>query len=66
MKATVIYHGDPTVGIFDGHYDLEIPEFDDLYREEIREKIKELYSYIDEDWPVDVRFEDDVFEDDKL
>lgn len=60
MKAYVHFNADPSVGCFPYGYDIEIPTFEEECREEIREKIKELYNFLDGEFLVSyVMFDDE-------
>lgn len=61
-KAFVHYNNDPSVGMFPFGYEIEVnidkPELEEL--NEIREKIKELYEFIEGEKPSYVMFDFEV------
>ncbi len=59
-KVYVHFAGDPSVGISSYGYDLNIPPFEPEDREEVRQKIIDLYGWLDgESNPSFVIFTDD-------
>lgn len=59
MKAYIHFNADPSVGCFPYGYNIEIPTFEEEYREEVREKIKALYNDLDGDFGVSYVIFDD-------
>ncbi len=59
MKALVYFPNDPSVGIWSTYYTLEIPQFDNEFREEYRKKIKDLYEDMDSEFICIVYFGDE-------
>ncbi len=59
MKATAVFDGDSSVGIFGYSFDMEVPEFDEEFREEVRAKIKETYDWLDGEFTCQVYFSDE-------
>lgn len=57
MTVTILFPGDPSVGIFAHSYDMTIPEIDDEYREETRQQIKKLYEELDQEGRCQVIFQ---------
>lgn len=59
-KVTIIFHGDPSVGIFPYSFEMTIPRIaieDD--RELSREQIKELYFQLEGEYRPEVIFDDE-------
>jgi hypothetical protein len=61
MKVTIYFSADPSVGIFPYSYEMEIPTFDNEYREEIRKQIKDLYTELDGEFITKIIFSDEQF-----
>jgi hypothetical protein len=70
MKVTIYFPNDPSVGIFSTWYGMEIPDFREFgmnekelreFREEMRDKIKSLYTELDGEFTCRVWFEDENF-----
>jgi hypothetical protein len=47
MTVYVHFAADPSVGIFPYGFSLEIPDFEEDYREQVREDIKKFYTELD-------------------
>lgn len=62
MTATILFHGDRSVGISSYYYTAEIPEFEPEYREETRELLKKLYTELDGEFYPSVYFEDETID----
>ncbi len=59
-KVYVHFAGDPSVGISSYGYDLAIPDFENMDREEVRQKIIDFYTWLDGEYkPIFVIFTDD-------
>lgn len=58
-KVYIIYFGDSSVGIKYAYHEMTIPEFEESEREEIRQKIKQLYEWLDGEYRVTVNFGDE-------
>ncbi len=67
-KVTILFHGDPSVGIFPYSYEMTIPRvaIDEPWREEVRREIKNLYSALDQEFWPEVHFDDEMKEIDQL
>lgn len=63
MKKVLIYFaGDSSVGINPYFYTMEIPEFEEEYREEIRKSILELYESLDGEFKPKVFFDGETID----
>ncbi len=59
MKVSIHFTADSSVGIFPYTYSMEIPQFEEEYREETRQMIKSLYTELDGDFTPQIWFEDE-------
>ena len=59
MKAVAYFEGDPTVGIRSYYYELEVPPFEEEYREHTRELVRHLYTQLDEEFGCQIIFNDE-------
>lgn len=60
MTAHVYFPADPSVGIFSYGYEMEIPDFEEEWREDTRKKIKALYDELDGEFSCNVIFEGEI------
>jgi hypothetical protein len=59
-KVTILFHGDPSVGIFPYSYEMTIPRVAiEECREEIRLEIRNLYFALDQEFKPHVYFDDE-------
>ena len=62
MKVTICFSGDSSVGIFPYSYEMTIPEFEPIYREETRQLIKTIYTELDAEFTPQIWFEDETLD----
>jgi hypothetical protein len=59
-KVTILFHGDPSVGIFPYSYEMTIPRLAlEDWREENRELIRRLYTQLDQEGIPQIIFDDE-------
>lgn len=59
MNVTIYFAGDPSVGISSYAYSMEIPNFEEEWREDTRKRIQDLYTELDGEFYPTVFFGDE-------
>ena len=62
MKASIYFVGDTSVGILPYIYEMDVPPFEEEFREDIRMMIEDLYVELDGEFGCQVYFSDETMD----